>query len=93
MDLAAHIVGMAPFFGVRAVDSVRWNALTLQEVHGLFQSLAMTVRPQNDAVSICLQQFECLDGEGHGLAYGWISIHHHGAVKVDCDEQAFFHHP
>ena len=93
MDFAAHIVGVALFFGVRAVDRVRGNALTLQELHGLLQSFAMTVRPQNDAVSISLQHFQSLDGEGHGLAYGRVPIHHHGAIEVDCDEQALFHHP
>ena len=93
MDFAAHIVGVAGLFRVGAVDCIRRDTLALQELHGLVQFLPVSVRPQNDAVSISLQHFQSLDGEGHGLAYGRVPIHHHGAIEVDCDEQALFHHP
>jgi len=86
MNLAAHVVGMAGFFRVRAVDGIGWHSLALQIVHGLVQFLAMTVGPQDDAVPVRLQHFQCLNREGHGLTYTGIPVFHHGTVKIDCDE-------
>ena len=93
MNLAAHVLGVDGFFRVRAVDSIGWYSLALQKVHGFVQFLAVAVGPQDDAVPIRLQHFQRLNREGHGLPNSWISVFHHGAVKIDCDQQAFFHHP
>ena len=35
VDLAAHVVGVARLFRVRAIDCVGWDALILQEFHSL----------------------------------------------------------
>ena len=93
MNLPAHVAGVAGLFWVRAVDGVGWDALLLQKCHSLVQFFAMAVSPQDDAMAVRLQHFQRLNGEGHGLADGWISVFHHGAVKIDCNEQALFHHP
>ena len=93
VNLAAYVIGVAGLFWIRAIHCVRWDTLAFQEFHGLVQLCAVAVCPQDETVSIRLQHFQRFDGEGHGLANGWIPILDHGAVEVNCDEQAFLHHP
>ena len=92
MDFTAHVAGVAGLFRVGAIDRVGWDAFAFQKLLSLVQFFAVAVRPKDETVSVCLQHFQRLDCEGHGLAYGWVPVFHHGAVKVDCDEQALFHH-
>ena len=92
VDLAAHIFGVAGLFRIRAIDCIRWDTLAFQEFYRFVQFFAVAVGPQDDAMAVRLQQFQGLNREGHGLADGWISVFHHGAVKIDCNEQALIHH-
>ena len=93
MDLAAYIVGVAGFFRVGAVDCIRRDTLALQELHGLVQFLPVSVGPKDDSVPVSLQHFQRLNRKRHWPANSWISVFHHGAVKIDCDQQALFHSP
>ena len=92
VDLAAHIFRVAGLFRIRAIDCIRWDTLAFQEFHGLIQFLTMAIGPQDDAVPVSLQHLQRLNRKWHGLADGWISVFHHGAVKIDCNEQALIHH-